>query len=153
MTQYYWEKHAEYLLSHTKEWEENTQLENMTWLSRKIINYLDEFDRPHQDSPNASSLMEYIKEKVWITDESIIINSIKNILQFRNNDVTIWKSWKERKTLVNLKIYNYCTTLLKWYENILETVEDSQEEITDILEPDQEEDPNQMKIEFPSDPE
>ena len=141
------ERLAEHLLYETKEWADVTQLENMTWLSRKIISYLDEFKRPYQDSPDASSLMKHLKEKSWITDESIIINSIKNILQYRNNDVVVWKAWKEKKNLVSMEIYNYCSTLLKWYESMLETIEDNQNNISDIFETD----PNQMKIEFPKD--
>lgn len=139
------ERYAEYLLKETKEWEENTQLENMTWLARKIISYLDEFKRPYQDSPDAPTLMKYLKEKTSITDESIIINNIKNILKFKNNDVTIWERGKERKNLVNIKIYNYCTTLIKWYESILENSETNQKDITETFETD----PNQMEIEFP----
>ena len=145
------ERFTEHLLYETKEWEENTQLENMTWLARKIISYLDVFHRPYQDSPNASSIMEYLKEKTWISDETIIINSVKNILKYKNNDVIIWKAWKEKKNLVNLEIYNSCTTLLKWYANLCENVEDHQENIWEVLSSEQ--DPNQLKIDFPQDSE
>lgn len=151
MGNYCGELQAEHFLYGTKEWAEYTQLENMTWLSRKIIKTLDRFSRPHQDSPKATPIMEYIKDETWITDESIIINSVKNILKYKNNDVVIWKAWKEKKNLVNLEIYNYCTTLLKWYANLCENVEDNQENIWEVLSSEQ--DPNQMEIEFPKDPE
>lgn len=139
------ERLTEHLLYETKEWEENTQLENMTSLSRKIINTLDNFNWEYQNSPDATTLMEFIKKETTLTDEFIIVNSIKNILKYRNNNVIIWKAWKEKKNLVNLKIYNYCTTLLKWYANIIENSENNQENIWEVLT----DDPNQMKIKFP----
>lgn len=142
------ERLAEHLLYETNEWADVTQLENMTWLSRKIINVLNKFERPHQDSPDAASIMEYLKKEMDINDDEIILNNILNILKYRRNDTAVWKYWTEKKTLVNMKIYNYCTTLVKWYENLLENVSNAQEEIVDTFEATPE-NKNQLTIDFP----
>jgi len=141
------ERFAEHLLYETPEWVDITQLENMTWLSRKIISILDNFEWPHQDSPDAASLMNYIKKETGINDEEIIINSIINIIKYRRSTTTVWENWKEKRPLVNMKIYNYCTTLIKWYEKVLEEIYSKKEEISDTFKTT--EDTNQLSIEFP----
>lgn len=141
------ERFAEHLLYETPEWVDVTQLENMTWLSRKIISILDNFEWPHQDSPDAASLMNYIKNETGINDEEIIINSINNIIKYRRNTTTVWENWKEKRPLVNMKIYNYCTTLIKWYEKVLEEIYGKKEKISDTFKTT--EDKSQLRIEFP----
>lgn len=148
MGDHIWERFAEHLLYETKEWVDVTQLENMTWLSRKIINVLDNFTWPHQDSPDAASIMTYLMKETGITDEEIILNNILNILKFKNNDTIVWESWTEKKTLVSLKIYNYCVTLVKWYQNLLEKISGTQEDISDTFESATENE-KQLKIDFP----
>ena len=142
------ERFAEHLLFETPEWVDVTQLENMTWLSRKIISVLDKFNRPYQDSPDAASIMNYLMKETWISDEEIILNNIINILKFKNNNTIVWKSWTEKKPLVSLKIYNYCTTLIKWYENLLKKISGTQEDISDTFESATENE-KQLKIDFP----
>lgn len=143
-----WEKSAEELLYKTKEWADISQLENITWLSRKIISYLDKFNWPHQDSPNAASIMEYLKKETGITDEKIILNNIKNILKNRRNDTAVWEYWIEKKTLINMEIYNYCTTLINWYEKLIEEIANVQEDVSNTLEANAPEE-TQLKINFP----
>ena len=143
-----WEILADHLLHGTKEWADITQLEHMTWLSRKMINILDKFNRPHQDSPDAASIMEYLKKETGITDEKIILSNIINILKNRRNDTVVWEYWIEKKTLVTMEIYNYCTTIINWYEKLIEEITNVQEDVSKTLEPTAPKE-TQLEIDFP----
>lgn len=134
---------AKDFLNKTPQREEVAQLEKMTWFSRKIITHLDKFNRPHQSSPDAASIMKHLMDETWVTDKNIILSSIINILENGRNDAVVWKNWIEKKDLVTTKIYNYCVILKEWYEDLVKEITSTQENVSKVF------DDKQLEIKFP----